>query len=754
MSLSAPKNIKTNSNTTRIRRINKKNEKLLAIDECKRLYQKYYAYPSSSLLKQLNNNYLKLFLDRLAFNDISIISQLLTKYFFFQQIEIYPSDPDKIEPSPKRKIYRPPVLTPEEKSKIEKEKKLKEHSTKNMINKLIISLSKNITLSNSIILFALNNIEFTQKSCEYLSKAISNNKSLKSISITNSNILLNSYELLLESLLSHKQISYLDLSNNNFGDKYGKMISRMIVTQAQRRDQVVWFYGLRNEIPLNNDYKKGLILINLNGNNLGKDSAECISSALYADQYIRAIYLNNNDFDNDSCKKFIYMMRQNLTLLTIDLRGNPGYDNSIHSRLVMKMSKNIRYLYQQFKKGEYTEEEFESFKLFIDVTFFDVDIPQNVVEFYNNNLPEITEEDHDNNQDNEKHENRVIKTDVVKSQNEIKIKIGDEEINDNDNYMDKKYNNTTSNVKNIKKNGSVNIFEENKKLHDENILLKQQIIELKALNLQKHLNNGKNINNNNINYNNTSNNNNNESQESKSDIEKDYHKIESLINELNELMNKIEKKKSKKKLINQNDNKDTDIKQNEKNNNYIKKYDTGTNTNQETRDIGQDTRDKIKGEKEYEIDNIHTNNNNNNNIDLIYNKNGSDYSNNNSSNNIITKYESEKKTDKIIENKNNGHTEENENENEKDKESSNSHFVDENGNVYNFDDLTEEEKMIILQQQLILQKLQQEAEARGEEFDPKEYIEFLEKQAREEEEEEEDEELKKKNSSNKLNKSF
>ena len=51
--------------------------------------------------------------------------------------------------------------------------------------------------------------------------------------------------------------------------------------------------------------------------------------------------------DKSSCKKFIYMMRKNLHILTIDLRGNPGYDNTIHSRLVMKMSKNIRYLYQR-----------------------------------------------------------------------------------------------------------------------------------------------------------------------------------------------------------------------------------------------------------------------------------------------------------------------------------------------------------------------------------------------------------------------
>ena len=82
---------------------------------------------------------------------------------------------------------------------------------------------------------------------------------------------------------------------------------------------------------------------------------------------------------------------------------------------------------------------------------------------------------------------------------------------------------------------------------------------------------------------------------------------------------------------------------------------------------------------------------------------------------------------------------------EKDKDSDNSHLVDENGNVYNFDDLTDEEKMAIIQQQLILQRLQEEAEANGEQFDPQEYIELLQRQAQEEEEAQ---------SSGKLNKSF
>ena len=85
-------------------------------------------------------------------------------------------------------------------------------------------------------------------------------------------------------------------------------------------------------------------------------------------------------------------------------------------------------------------------------------------------------------------------------------------------------------------------------------------------------------------------------------------------------------------------------------------------------------------------------------------------------------------------------------ENEKEKGEEEGEIDDEE---INLDDLTEEEKMALLQQQEILQKLQEEAEARGEHFDIQEYLTMLEKQANEEEEEEGDN-----NSSNKINKSF
>ena len=67
----------------------------------------------------------------------------------------------------------------------------------------------------------------------------------------------------------------------------------------------------------------------------------------------------------------------------------------------------------------------------------------------------------------------------------------------------------------------------------------------------------------------------------------------------------------------------------------------------------------------------------------------------------------------------------------------------------NLDDLTEEEKIALLQQREILQKLQEEAAAKGEQFDVQEYLEMLEKQANEEEEEGENNK-----EDNKNNKSF
>ena len=697
MSLLAQKNYKNGKNKSqRSKSQNRKNEKLSAIEELKRLYHKYNLYPTTSLLNQLNSKYIKIFFNEFSIRDITVLSQILSEFYFLQSIQISPHDPEKPEEITSKRKYLPAFVLQKENKRKLKERKMKQVKYKTMFNKIIYALAKQISKSKQIISLLLNKLEFNEKYSQILSKSISDNNSLQNFGITNSKLDLNSYEILLESLLNQNVLSFLDLSNNDFGDKYGYMISRIISRHSQRRDQVIWFYSLRNELPPSNEYKKGLMFINLNGNNLSKDSAECISSVLYLDQYIRAIYLNNNKFDNSSCKKFIYMMRKNLTILTIDLRENPGYDEDIHHRLVLKMSKNIRYLFQQYKMKEYTKDEFEQLKEFIDISFFDVNIPQDIVEFYNNNIPTTinTDDEKEEGYDLSEEYKKNIKTEFEGNQiNKIKNKIlgNDEDI---DKIKNNKYNNT--NYMDI----NSNILEENKKLYAENIKLKKQIIELKA----KKLNLGKDLNNN-I-----------ESKENKiikteSVLEDDYNKVELLINELNELMNKIEEK--------------TAIIENNKK----------LNVNKELKDSKEkqqiDQNEKNEGHK-----NLNKEKKNKDNIND--NKNIKDITENNNIKEEEKNYNEEKDNNILNNNKNQKLNEEKTKENNnKDEESSDdSHFVDEEGNIHNIDDLTDEEKMVILQQRLILQKLQEEAEARGEQFDPQEYIEYLERQVREEEEEE------------------
>ena len=699
MSLSSQKN-----NTARLyndkskskpkKKLIKKDIKIPLYDYALKLYKNFFAQPNQFLLNQLKGENLSLILNNLSPTDILILNEIFNKYFIFKQIEILPytSLKQEITNNKKNKLIKDNI----------KENKEKQVKLKEKIDKLFIGISKHLTLSNNIISLSISNFELYSKYTLLISKGLSTNKSLKSLKISNCLIQLTSFETLIKSLFNHRNISNLDLSNNNLSDKFGNIISKLITKQAQRRDQIIWSYGLRNENPPSN-YKTGLISINLSGNKLSNESAECLIKVLSSDQYLRAVHLNNNKITNEFCKRFIYMMRKNMSLLTIDLRNNPGYDEYIHSRIVMKMAKNMRYLYQQYKKGEFSEEEFENFKEYIDATFFDVDIPQDIVEFYNNNLPETLEDN------NEKNNNNVNNIEQIE-ENKVKINniIDDEEKKE--------------------------ILLMNRQLSEENLMLKKQIKELKMKNIG---NNQKNNEKENDIY-----------KKTESDIESYYSRVEELISELNDIMNKIEKKqgenKSKSSNISENN---TNIKINNNNaiNNYISKKEEEKFTKKEDdnkilnklhqKNINNQsfpqTSHKLFEEKKGEEEKINININNNNKIN----------------NEKIQEKNLEPIPYKVM------NAEPSERNRESSEENENSHYEDEEGNIYNVDDLTNEEKMLIIQQKIILQKLQEEAEARGEQFNPQEYIEFLERQAMEEEEEDDDD-LKESKKGNKLNKSF
>ena len=646
---------KAKTATSFFTRTKKKPEYTEAVEEVKKLYQKYYASPNPLLMSQIKTTKLNIFLNNFNFNDICVINKILNKYFYFEYLTLSPYDPNKKNKDNLKKNNREP-LTQGEKTKLEKQKHDEEIQRKHLINKVTSGIGKHISLTNKLLFFSLINFPLEKNLAEHLSKGIIENNSIQGLYINNCEMCIESYEILLKGLLNHEKIEFLDLSNNNLEDKYGNMISRIIARQTFRRDQVIWLYGLRNEIPLNNDYTKGLISINLKNNNLSNYSADCITTSLSSDQYIRFIDLSQNNFNNDSCKKFIHMLRQNVTLLNIDLRDNPGYDDNIHTRIVMKMSKNIRYLYQQFQEGIFTEIEFENFKQFIDTTFFDLDIPQEIVDYYNNNLLETT----DNNENNNK--NLIIN----KAMSDIKENDENEEDEDEEGVVKNSEKNMSSN----KKNKNVNVDSEklkqsmklknddNKKLMQENLLLKQQIIELKAKNLQSQL--GKNINV--------------PKKYNMKSLEKNYEVAEDLFNKLNQIMDDM--KKQSKSDINIENKDEKNIEKNKE------------------KEINKDEKKVIEKKEE-----------------------------------STKKNENIKKDEKNIDKNEIKINEKNDNQ---------KMLEDEEDEDFNFDNLTEEEKMQLLQQNEILKRLQEEALKKGEKFDIQDYIDFLNEHNREEEEENDD----------------
>ena len=688
-----------------------------AIDECQKLYAKNCVKPNQYVLNQLKKEKLNIYLNYLKGKDLAIIGKILNKFFYFKHIELSPCDPEKDDCSRKKKNRLKEIpSTQSGYNKITKPKNSLEKEKIQNISKILMSISRYMSLSDNIISLSLNSITITKESARYLAQGLYDNKTIQGLNINFSIISLESYEILLKSLLKHEMLKYLDLSNNNFSDKYGEMVALIISTQSQRRDQMLWASGLRNEAPQINESSKGLVSINLRGNKLSNYSAECLSKALSHDQYIRIIDLSENNLDNSACKKFIHMMRKNNILLTVDLRENPGYDEAIYQRMIMKMSKNIRYLYQQFQNGEYTEEEFENLKEFIDISFFDVDIPQEIVDYYNGNIQDTME-------DNAEELNEQIQMDNMNMMNDIQERAEEEEDEETIKTMkEKTESKSNKNLNNINKKTE----EENKKLIEENQKLKQKIMELKE---QKN-NKGNSL----------------IKPDDPNNIEQNYSYIINLINELNDVMNNIEKIKNQKennqKQVNniiienlEKNKEDIYIQNGEKNENNNIMMNNNINNINIQQNQNQDEKNNII-EKEINIENLEEKEDND-----IDQEQGQEIIENQEISNEIKVNENKIQNYEGMQNENNGIN--NEGEEEAGEEGEN------DDEEINLDDLTEEEKIALLQQREILQKLQEEAAAKGEQFDVQEYLEMLEKQANEEEEEGENNK-----EDNKNNKSF
>ena len=535
---------KTSSNFFNKEKKIKEND--LALEDTGKYYQKYYEAPNSLFTSQLKTTSIKIFLNSYKLNDILVMARIFSKYKYFKNFILAPTDPSKKNSKVVRRNPREPI-TEGEKLKISRQNKDAEVERINMINRITIGLGRHLAITDELRELTIDSFDIDRKFAQNVSYGIMKNNSLETLNVNNCQMGIEAYEILLKGLLNHIKIGTLNLKNNNMGDKFGNMIGRIIARQTYRRDQIIWLYSLRNEIPKNNDHTIGLISLDLSSNELSSYSADCITNALASDQYVRSITLTYNQFDQESCKKFIYMLRKNMALLNIDLRYNPGYDVNIKKRLVMKMSKNIRYLSLQYKNGVYTEKEYKNLKKYINPSFFNDNIPKEIVQFYNNSLQSNmlnsfkkinTETSKDRSNSKNKKNNNKVGSDIQKNKKEYSYsnvsKNSPSHLNSNSNKINK---NNKKNVIKIESGNALN--KDSDKLLQENLLLKRIILELKAKNIQKEygkkINVPKFFNENNLN--------------------KNYQKANKLFDDLEQIMYTIG-----------NDNKEEDAKNNNKSN--------------------------------------------------------------------------------------------------------------------------------------------------------------------------------------------
>jgi hypothetical protein len=119
----------------------KKNINDLAIEECKKLYAKNCAKINQYVINQLKKDKLNIYLNNLKTKDLTIISKLLAKYFYFKHIELSPFDPEKEDCTKKRKNRLKEIpSTANEFLKINKPKSALEKEKNQNINKILMGI--------------------------------------------------------------------------------------------------------------------------------------------------------------------------------------------------------------------------------------------------------------------------------------------------------------------------------------------------------------------------------------------------------------------------------------------------------------------------------------------------------------------------------------------------------------------------------------------------------------------------------------
>lgn len=323
---------------------NNKQNIIKSITLYKNICQKEGINQNSSFLQGLKQNAPIIVIDNYSYKDLSPIAKVISENSQIESLLITSLNQNETKES-------------------------KENQSNSKLNLIIKAVSTNlIQKSTFLVCLRLDSIDLSYNNCVQLGKAIKSNSSLEQFQMSNLKITSNpekSMEIVINGLLNHEHITKLSITHCELNDRLSNTISRLISSQGYRQDKIHDEDEGKGKVNI-----KGLISIDFSFNKFSDGLCERLSFILENDNHIKNINLSNNDISSVGCKAMIKSLRVNNTIINLDLRENMGYNDNIHMRLVVKLSKNIRFFYETSKSTGKSQEYKEMIMNIVDESIF------------------------------------------------------------------------------------------------------------------------------------------------------------------------------------------------------------------------------------------------------------------------------------------------------------------------------------------------------------------------------------------------
>jgi hypothetical protein len=206
---------------------------------------------------------------------------------------------------------------------------------------LIEGICKNMRLNPNLSSLVLCGIRLSMESMNILSETLIKCRSIKEFTMNFCLLDISLVEALMPGLCQNRSIETVNLSCNGLDDRCSYLISKIVSSQGERRDNIVWTYSLRGELPPSNEYKEGLKQIILTHNSFSDVLASELVIALRNDVYMRSVDLRCNMVSERWVVEFAKLLRTNKTLTNVDLRENVGLTTKHHRNIALSLLSNI-----------------------------------------------------------------------------------------------------------------------------------------------------------------------------------------------------------------------------------------------------------------------------------------------------------------------------------------------------------------------------------------------------------------------------